>query len=201
MSIWLSYIDQPYVPFSQRQETIPAYYWCVVDDFDIVHQKSTELFFTDQNAMKHYHNTQMTVSPFFTPFSIKSKKKTMTLDIKLLIKYLILFLYQKQLKIIKKEKCQSCESSDLSQLSHYNCCLLEDEIAINLIDQIHLNRKEICKHAWSIKKLLRLELTQLEIENTIDCFQSYVPKEQIKDILKSTTLPIMYQYLFNEIIT
>ena len=195
MLLWFSQIDQPYLPFCQRQETVPAYYWCIVDQFDIVHQKSTELFLTKQNAMSHHENTQITVSPFFRSFNIQIKKKTIPLDIKLLIKYLIIFLYKQNLNKIKDENCESSDNSELSQLFHYDGCFKEDKS----IADIKLDRKDICKHAWEIKKKLRLEVSQIEIENTIDCFQYYATIEQIEQLLLSS-IPIMYKYLFNEIV-
>ena len=200
MSVWNSHVSSPYVPHPMIPLIICSYNWYVVDELDMVFQKSKELFLTPEHALSHYNNEQITSSPFLNQCSVKTSRKMFQLDLKELIKFLFIYIYQLKIFKLKNKKCTSCTDGLLAQQSHYDGCLLDSwDATATYFNQVQIDRDEVCKIVWEIKKKLRLECAQLEVENLVDCHMYYVQPDQLKHSLKFS-IPLMYKYLFTEVI-
>lgn len=203
MTVWDSHHMSPYEPFPYRPDPVFAYSWYVVDEVGICLQKSKELFFLQEHALTHFNNTQVTLSPFFSSSFVRTKTKIFELDLKELIKYLFIFLYQKQITKLQNKNCTSCNDASLSQQDHYDGCLLDFEVGVDrYFHQVEVNRDQVCKIVWEIKRKLRFECSGIQIENIVDSHMYYVSTEQLKRHIKANNniIPLMYRYLFAEIV-
>lgn len=201
MSVWDSHILSPYQPFPTIPLYIASYNWILVNQLDMILQKSRQLFLTQEHALAHYHNVQISSSPFTNDCFVKTQRKIFELNLKELIKYLYIFLYKQKIFKLQNKTCSSCNDVSLSQENHYDGCLADSWDNINKhFDQVKINRDEVCKIVWEIKKKLRLECSQFEVENTVDCYMYFNTHDELKFLVKTCSIPLMYNYLFTELI-